>query len=493
VRKVIPPPSALIPLLFLASAAFAAERPLREVLYAMPKGGDLHNHLTGAVYAETFLEFARRDGLCVDTQELAIVDCPAAPVDEIVPAANTATDSNLYWAMLDALSMRQFRATNESGHDHFFATFGKFGAVSHRHIPEMVTDVVSRFAAENVDYVETMFAPDQGARAEVAQLISGTTPREMYDSIMKNPDNAKVLDQVVATARKTLDDVDATMRTTLRCETPDAKPGCESTWRCIYELYRGTPREAFFASLLVGYQLASVDPRVVGLNPVMPEDAYLPMTQFDEQMRMFEFLHTVYPKVHLTTHAGELTLGLVPIEGLRHHIRDSVVIAGAERIGHGVDIAYERDASDLMKTMATRGVAVEICLTSNDVILGVRGRQHPLRLYLDHGVPVALATDDPGVSRDDMTNQYVRAVEDQGLRYEQLKQMARNSLEYAFVEGESLWTSRRFVAINAACATEPKSERCTAFLAKNTKARLQWRLEQRLRAFEASYGDSLPR
>src|SRR5258705_13974796 len=101
------------------------------------------------------------------------------------------------------------------------------------------------------------------------------------------------------------------------------------------------------------------------------------MTQFNEQMRMFEFLHTVYPKVHLTTHAGELTLGLVPPEGLRRHIRDSVVIAGAQRIGHGVDIAYERDATDLMKIMAARGVAVEICLTSNDGILGARARRHP--------------------------------------------------------------------------------------------------------------------
>jgi adenosine deaminase len=197
--------------------------------------------------------------------------------------------------------------------------------------------------------------------------------------------------------------------------------------------------------------------------------------------------------VHLTTHAGELALGLVPIEGLRYHIRDSVLVAGAERIGHGVDIAYERDASDLMKTMATRGVAVEICLTSNDVILGIRGRQHPLRLYLAHGVPLALATDDPGVSRDDMTNQYMRAVEDQGLKYEQLKQLVRNSLEYAFVEGESLWTNRRYDAMHRACATDPKSDRCTAFLAKNTKARLQWRLEQRLRSFEATYGDWLPR
>jgi hypothetical protein len=477
----------------IASSAAGAQRPLREVLYAMPKGGDLHNHLSGAVYAETFLDYASRDGDCIDTQKLEIVDCPATPVKTIVPANATATDPSLYSAMLDALSMRQFRPIEQSGHDHFFSTFVKFALVSHRHVPEMVADVVSRLAAENVDYAELMFAPDLGARDAVARRISGTTPREMYDSIMNNPDNLAALDAAVAAARKTLDDADAMLRSSLRCGTPDARPGCESTWRNLYELYRGTPRQAFFAGLLVGYRLASVDPRVVGLDPVMPEDAYAPMTQFDEQMRMFEFMHSVYPHVHLSTHAGELTLGLVPIEGLRHHIRDSVIIAGAERIGHGVDIAYERDATDLMRTMAARGVAVEICLTSNDVILGVRGRAHPLPLYLANRVPVALATDDAGVSRDDMTNQYMRAVEDQGLRYEQLKQIARNSLEYAFVEGSSLWADRRYSAMIPACASDPKSDSCASFLAKNTKARLQWRLEQRLRDFETRYADSLPR
>ena len=58
-------------------------------------------------------------------------------------------------------------------------------------------------------------------------------------------------------------------------------------------------------------------------------------------------------------------------------------------------------------------------------------------------MPVALATDDPGVSRDDMTNQYMRAVQEQGLDYATLKRLARNSLEYSFAEGESLWIESR--------------------------------------------------
>jgi len=482
-------------LLFLiAASAFAADTPtpLREFLYAMPKGGDLHNHLSGAVYAESYLALARHDAMCIDTPKLTIVPCTTPVPDGVVPVEKAFSDSSLYSAMLDAMSMRQFRPISESGHDHFFATFGKFRNVTRKHVGEMLTEVVERFAEENVDYVETTFAPDLGAAASViAPLVSGTTFDAMYASVMANPENLKKLDSVVADARRTIDDAEATMRGSLRCGERFARPGCDSTVRYIDELYRGTPSKSFFAGLLVGYRLASVDPRVVAVNPVMPEDGYLSMSQFDEQMRMFAYFRPRYPRVHLTTHAGELTLGLVPIEGLRHHIRDSVLVAGAERIGHGVDIAYERDSSELMKTMAARGIAVEICLTSNDVILGVRGHEHPLRLYLAHGVPVALATDDPGVSRDDMTNQYVRAAQEQNLTYDQLKQIARNSLEYSFVEGVSLFTNHDYEQVASPCEHEDSTQ-CSSFLAASTKARLQHRLEQSFRDFEAKYGHSLP-
>jgi len=144
-----------------------------------------------------------------------------------------------------------------------------------------------------------------------------------------------------------------------------------------------------------------------------------------------------------------------------------------------------------MKLMADRGIAVEICLTSNDVILGVRGKDHPLRLYMEHGVPVALATDDPGVSRDDMTNQYVRAAQEQGLTYEELKRIARNSIEFSFVEGESLWMDHDYDHMVQPCGRQ-ESTVCSSFLAKNTKARLQVQLEQQFRDFEKKYGDALP-
>ena len=88
---------------------------------------------------------------------------------------------------------------------------------------------------------------------------------------------------------------------------------------------------------------------------------------------------------------------------------------------------------------------VEINLTSNDVILGVSGKDHPLPLYRKYGVPVALSTDDEGVSRIDMTHEYVRAAETYGLSYSDLKQMVRTSFEHSFLPGASLWSAKEYL------------------------------------------------
>ena len=54
-------------------AARANPLALRAWLLKMPKGADLHIHLTGAVYAESFIRAAAEDNLCVDTTKLAFV------------------------------------------------------------------------------------------------------------------------------------------------------------------------------------------------------------------------------------------------------------------------------------------------------------------------------------------------------------------------------------------------------------------------------------
>lgn len=457
---------------------------LRRFLEAMPKGGDLHNHLSGAVYAESYLRWAVEDGLCIDKRKLEIAAPPCVEADGLVPAKAAVLDSAIYTQIVDAMSMRNYKPAVENGHDRFFSTFGRYRAVGRARLPDMLADVVGREARDNVDYLEVMAGLDAGAARRIP-LPEGATIEEMYAAL------DATVPGIVAEARKRLDTIEAGMKKTLRCGTAETQPGCGSTVRYVFEIHRGYPRTQVFAEMVVGFALATADSRVVALNPVMPEDGWTSMNDFDEQMAMLRFLRPKYPKVRLTMHAGELAPGLVPPEDLRNHIRDSVMTAGAERIGHGVDIARETDAIDVLRTMAARPVAVEICLTSNDVILGITGRHHPLRLYLEHGVPVVFATDDPGVSRGDLTTEFQRAVEEHALDYATLKRAARNSLHFSFLEGASLWTDASYKAFATPCASEGTA--CTSWLDANPKAREQWRLEKRLCEFETGFASVLRR
>jgi adenosine deaminase len=195
--------------------------------------------------------------------------------------------------------------------------------------------------------------------------------------------------------------------------------------------------------------------------------------------------------VHISLHAGELAPAMVPPDGLTFHIREAVDLGHAERIGHGVDVMHETEPRALLRELADRHVMIEINLTSNDVILGIKDDEHPLSAYMAAHVPVALSTDDEGVSRIDITHEYVRAVEEQGLGYAELKRMARTSIEHAFLPGESLWAKPDvFTRVKAACARESlgaasPTEGCLNLLKSSEKATQQWELEHRFAVFEA--------
>jgi adenosine deaminase len=199
------------------------------------------------------------------------------------------------------------------------------------------------------------------------------------------------------------------------------------------QVLRARPPEVVFAQMLLGFELMRADRRWVGLNLVQPEDDNTALRDYALHMRMIRFLRGIYRSSNVTLHAGELAPGLAPPRDLRFHISAAVNVAGAERIGHGVGIRHERNPIALLREMARRDVLVETPLVSNCQILEVCGRDHPIELYRRFGVPVALATDDEGVSRTDLTEQYKRAVRVHRLGYRALKQIANDSLRRAFL------------------------------------------------------------
>jgi adenosine deaminase len=466
-------------------------------LKLFPKGADLHMHLSGAVYAETFLAEAVKEDLCVDPDALKLAAPPCTK--PLLPAADTLTNQSLYDKLIDAFSMRSYVPfAGWSGHDQFFATFPRWGSLEKATIAEWLDEVATRAAAQNEQYLEIMQTPTFSHAATLgyklgwpADSASSITPDEL--AALRDELFAGGLRDEVATDTKELADAKAARSAIEHCDSPDHEsPACGITIHFLYQILRGNPPQQVFAQTLLGFEVASTDPDVVGINFVMPEDGRISMQDYHLQMQMIDYLHSIYPSVRISLHAGELAPSLVPPEGLSFHIREAIDLGHARRIGHGVDVLYEDHPDALLKQMADQHIMVEINLTSNAGILGIEKKAHPLAAYMAAHVPWALSTDDEGVSRIDLTHEYARGVDEQNLTYLDLKRSARTSLEHAFLQGESLYSAPDdFAHRNPACVapitpTVELSPACKTFLIANEKAAAQYELESRFAAFEAS-------
>ncbi len=464
---------------------------LRAFLVGMPKGAELHYHLGGGVYAESWIRAGVEDHLCVNLRSMAFVkELSATCKSGEVPADKANQDQHLYDQLVDAFSMRGFVPTpGVTGHDQFFATFDKFEAAAAPHTGEWLDEIATRAAAQNAQYLELLVTPDFSHTAKIAHELGWQANRAFSD--FREQLIAHGLRDDIAVARAYLDKGESERRQMERCAEANPAPPCTVELRYIYQVLRAFPPEQVFAQTLLGFEAASVDSRFLGINFVQPEDDHTAMSDYALHMKIIAFLHELYPHVHISLHAGELAPKLVPPDGLCCHIREAVEVAHAERIGHGVDVMYEDRPYDLLQEMAAKHIMVEINLTSNDVILGVTGYDHPFPIYRRFGVPVALSTDDEGVSRIDLTHEYVRAVETYGLTYADLKKMVRTSVEHSFLPGASLWRERdRYGQVGAPCARDSlraasPSPACAEFLTSSEKARQEWELERRFAAFEA--------
>lgn len=458
---------------------------LRAFLYQMPKGGDLHNHLSGAAYAEAMIRSAAAAGLCADAATAQIARPPCVAPNR--PVADALRDPTFNRALVNGWSMRDFVPTSgQSGHDQFFATFGRFGGAAT--MGDMATEVVDRAGRQRMRYVELMVTFQGSVVAALADKVAQSQPWTGDYAAFENALRAAGLEAVVPQASKDIDAIEQQIHTSLACDTPKAKPGCGVTVRWLQQVSRTGSPERVFAASLFGALLSAGEKRVVGIDFVAPEDDPRALAQYTAQMHMLDYLHGKMPGTNISLHAGELTMGLVPPEDLLFHVRQAVELGHAKRIGHGVDIMYETDPFGLLREMADRRVAVEINLTSNAQILGVRGAAHPFPVYRAAGVPTVLSTDDEGVERVDRTNEMQVAVTTYNLDWTTLVGLERNTLEYAFVAGRSLWADSRVWRMGAACAganvTHAAPPACAAFLRDNDKARLQWELERDLASFD---------
>jgi hypothetical protein len=462
------------------------EASLIAFLRAMPKGGDLHNHVGGALWGEESLEQAVAAGLYFNPRSSAF-EVRQEPGS--VPARQLLADDRIRYQYLNATSIRGGVLPGAGGHDGFFgATFRALasGWQGRADVEEAIlASVVRRAELQNVQYLELMHWPGGPVREK---LLSSLPEGESNDARWTRLQTQ--LPEFVTNTRAALDRWDRVIgrdRGDGEVKLTAAERGL--TVRYLASGFRVGSDERLFATWAGAFAVMKADPRLVGVNLVAPEDHPTALSGFSRQMGILDFLWKRFEQPNVSLHAGELNLLLAPPEALTHHIRRSIEVGHARRIGHGTAVAWEDHVDDLLRTMRERGIAVEVCPSSAAVILGLEGDRHPFRLYRRAGVPITLCTDDEGILRTNLTMEWVRAVRSWGLGYRDLKEFARNSLEYSFLPGESVFEGRDYRRVReryrdlARRGWRPTEGEKRA-LAGSDRATVQVRLERALVEFE---------
>ena len=392
----------------------ATPEQLYTFLYALPKGGDLHNHLTGAALSEWMWDAAlasEKQGYTYYTK-VTIRNCVPYGSNEYggatpylmlfvnITAAKYAKlddcqkgeyqrlqdlDAKEKQGWLDSLRLdKPYEGRNEFFSAHWQRMNDLF--VNPYWTADILFKNMQAFGNEGVVYLETE---------------NGVTGFQKPDGTEIPPDEmASFFRAKLASPEWRATGVEVRFQNSILRFAPNAEENLKKLY-AINDQYRDL---------------------FVGINMVGRED--------DNKGYPLRFLATLrelrhhYPDIKLSIHAGE-------VDEPNEHVRDTLLL-GADRIGHGVNLITDPDTMLLMRHGP---YLVEINLISNLLLEYVKDySQHPFPEYLRIGIPVALSTDDRGMWDSNMSDEYFVAVREFNLSWSELTQLGRNSLEHSFVD-----------------------------------------------------------
>ncbi|HSD07856.1 adenosine deaminase [Flavobacterium sp.] len=409
----------------------------------MPKGGDLHHHYSGSIYAEPLLAHAIAQDLYLNTQNMTV-----SPEKQI--GADWVSFSTLQMngeldtykqKIMQKWSVKDYNNVDYPSDKLFFESFMKLEPALKDNFEAGLLELKNRAIKENLSYIETQLSPIPCAiktddLANYNTYLRKLVANKNEKAVMKSLDSLYSI-FIKKDAKKYATDFNTNfvgkMHNELKID------DIQFTMRYQNFVLRFMEPVEIFKNLVVAFISADSSQLIAGVNIVSPEDGETSMKDYELHMLMFKYCHSRFPKVKYTLHAGELTLGLVRPEELSWHINAAVYTAGANRIGHGVDIAYEEKSYDLMRYMAKNKIPIEINLVSNEFILKVKENRHPILLYKEFEVPIIISTDDAGILRTNMTEQYVLLAKRYPIiSYTDIKQFVYNSINYSFIQDTSV-------------------------------------------------------
>jgi len=409
---------------------------LRTLLKEMPKGGELHLHLSAAVRFDRLLDIAIRHGYRVGFQHDTLLVCgfarpalapqweePCRPGNVVFkPAAELSEEERK--RLHEALTVTRQDADRDekAGFAEFIRVFARLEELVGNAdvIPKLVQEAMEQAAAHKVSYLELKLNPigrkdSKGKPMKIEELVARLTAAAAEKNRQLAPGKSVTVKFIVLLHRRNpqqpggITDVPA-----IAC-TPD----CSSRLRQGY--FVAARR---LAGTVVGIDLAGLPEEEVG------SPGYLPVA--------FQMLRDEFGEASITLHAGETRN-----PSWTHHIAQAIA-AGANRIGHAFNLEHTAEAKSLV---CERRILLEISLTSN-LLIGLLPqddlRAHPFPRYFRGEIcpktahskrgylPVTLNTDDPGVFQTDLTQEFFLATTTFDLSWDEVKQLCRNSLTRAF-------------------------------------------------------------
>ncbi|WP_245929214.1 adenosine deaminase [Agarilytica rhodophyticola] len=390
----------------------ATDEQLYKFLYAMPKGGDLHNHLSGAGFPRWWYELAiaqESRGFTYYTKT-QILNCRPYGSNEFGGAPYLLLFVNLQQSNYDKLSSCEKKEYTKlkdlnpeqkqgwlnslkldksyEGRDEFFQTHWQrlndlF--VNHHIQAEILVRNMVAFGNEGLSYLEIDMSPT-GVRPD-GSFLKAEEVLAYYKQRLKKKD---AIDS----------GVEVRFHWALLRFTPDAEKNLVEAYKFLDQ-----NRDMYVALDLVGRE---------------DNDKGYPL-RFLPTLRK---LRHSYPDIELSMHAGE-------VDEPNQHIRDTLLL-GANRVGHGVNLLSDPDTFLLMRHGP---YLVEVNLVSNLLLEYVSDySQHSFPEFLRLEVPVALSTDDRGMFDSNITDEFFVAVKEFNLSWAEVKKLSRNSLQYGYMD-----------------------------------------------------------
>ena len=419
------------------------EAALRIFFSAMPKGGDLHHHYSGSIYAEKYIDIAKSANAWINAVTLEIkFDSSGILMNKewkkFLTLEKELGEYNFQQILLKHFSSKDYsRSDGITSYDDFFETFDRFGPSKNK-----ITDgsgllwLKQNAIQQKVSYIETMLEtiPCGKLTADFNHLNDSLLTYQASNDTTKlfnlfntlknsllNKDNKFCLENYLKELEKE--------HTRLQID--------DSLFTLRYQTYvlRILPPIQVLSQMIISFEAAKADTLLVGINMVAPEHHPIALRDYRLHMRMFQYCARTWPNVSVSLHAGELSEGLVSPENMHFHIQEAVDIAGAKRIGHGTALAFEQDALSLIERMKAKKTVIEINYHSNRFILGSTHKNHPLYLYHKANIPMVICTDDAGVLRTDHNGEFIQiALDFPELTYTDFKEFAFNSINHSFIK-----------------------------------------------------------